>query len=85
MSRKVAYFPRKHSKYPAPLSTYVTPHKVRQAKNAAESKARARRRAERRKGVRAARIDAALLDDISGPVEAARRGPFDHKRMEPNR
>jgi hypothetical protein len=85
MSRKGAYWPRKFSKNQKTLPTYVTPHKERQAKKAAESKARARRRAERRKGVRAARIDAALLDDISGPVEAARRGLFDHKKMEPNR
>lgn len=49
MSRaRIAYFPRKHSSSPPPMSIRVTPHIKRQAVKAAESRARAKRRAERR-------------------------------------
>lgn len=49
MSRvRIAYFPRKHSANPAPLSIRVSPHIKRHAMKAAESAARAARRAERK-------------------------------------
>lgn len=84
MSAKPAYWPRKLSAKQGRLPVYVTPHKKRQAAKATESKSRAKRREQRRKGVRVPNIGQQLPSDlvIDGAIERVGRGPFDHKKME---